>query len=1035
MRKRPVIWVSGPPGCGKTTLVSSYIEACNIPSLWYQIEEGDADPATFFYYMGQAAKKASPRKRKPLPLLTPEYLQGIPTFTLRYFENLYSRLKVPGVVVFDNYQEVPGESSFHEVILNGLSNIPDGINIILISRSDPPPILIRFRANHLMEVLGWNELRLTGEESDGIVRLRAKQKLSKETIQNLYHATDGWAAGLLLMLESLKRGIEPQMLGRLTPDEIVDYFVSELFDKTDKEIQEFFLKTAFLPKMTSRMAEELTGLPSANRILSTLSRNNYFTERRFHKEPLYQYHSLYRDFLLSRAKETFSPKALPVLLRRAAILLEEDGQTESAVSLFRDAGDWDEIVRLIIRHAPSMVEQGRNRPLEEWLNSLPKGMVEKKPWLLYWMGICRLSFDPSQSRSYFEKAFERFKTQREVAGIFLACWGIVHSIIYEMADFKPLDRWIPILEELGHDFKKFPSEEIELRFTTATFSSLVYRQPQHPEIETWAERALSLAEGSSNLNLKLQTISTVAIYRVNIGHFAKAFLVINSLKKLSQSRDATPLIRIRLGFIEAAYYRYVGLHEKCLKAVTDGLELSRTTGIHMFDIVLLYHGISSALSVSDSTTAARLLEEMASSLRSFRSFDLCMYHSARTQEALIRGDPSQASLHIEQALKLRMEAGFTFITGWCHIQNAHVMHELGRHREATEHLTHAFNFARNIRGKNNEYAVLLAKSLIAFDQAKEEAGLLSLRKAFALGRERGYFGTWGPKPSDMARLCTKALEAGIEVEYTQELIRRLNVIPDQPPIHLENWPWPLKIFTLGRFELIKDGKPIQFSKKVQQKPLSMLKALIAFGGREVREEHIADILWPEADGDAAHMSFITTLHRLRQLLGYEKTIQYREGGVNLGERYCWLDIWAFEHLLGQVDEKWKDELPDRAIQLTGRAIEMYRGSFLTEDPEKSWTISMRERLKSKFIRTVNQLAHYHGEIGQWENAVECYQKALEVNDLIEELYQNLMICHQHLGRKAEAMAVYSRCCKTLSAALGIEPSSKTQTIYRSLLSE
>jgi LuxR family maltose regulon positive regulatory protein len=1035
VRDHPVIWVSGPAGCGKTTLVNSYLEARKIPCLWYEVDEGDADLATFIYYLGQAAKRAAPRKRSPLPLLTPEYLQGIPTFTKRFFENLYERLQIPSCIVFDNYQEVSVESPFHEAILRGLSNLPPGINAVLISRAGPPASFIRLRANHLMEILAWKDLRLTLEESAGITKLRSKQKLSKETIAELHKAADGWTAGLVLMLERAKvEDTEPQMAGKGRPEEIFDYFASEIFDRTDREVQAFLLKTSILPKMTPRMAEELTGISSASHLLSMLSRNNYFTEKRLHSEPIYQYHPLFREFLLSRAKETLSQENLLALFRRAASLLEEDGQIEVAVTLLQEIGDRERIVRSILKHAPSMAAHGRYRPLQEWLSSLPKGMMEKDPWLLYWMGICCLPFDPAQSRHYFENAFERFKTQKEVTGIILACWGIVHSIIYGMADYKPLDRWIPVLEELGHSFKELPSDEIELYFTSALFSALAYRQPQHPEIETWAERALSLAEGSSNLNLKLQTIATVAIYRVQTGDFGKVSLIINSLRKLSQSRDATPLIRIRLGIIEAAYYRFVGLYEKCLKAITDGLELSRVTGIHTFEIALLYHGVCSAVSASDHKAAAKFLEEMSTSLRSFRPWDLCTYHSAKAQEALVREDPREASLHIEKAMNLKMEAGYTILDGWCHIQNAHVMHELGRHREAAEHLAHAFDFSRKIRGKNTEYGALLAEALFSLDQGKDEAGLNSLRKAFALGRERGYFGTWGPPPSGMAKLCTQALEAGIEIEYVQELIRRLNVIPDQPPLHLENWPWPLKIFTLGRFELIRDGNPIQFSRKVQQKPLAMLKALIAFGGSEVREEQISDVLWPEADGDAAHMSFITTLHRLRQLLGYEKAIQYREGRVKLDERYCWLDLWAFEYFLGQVDAKWKEELPDRAIQLTGKAIKMYRGSFMAGEPDKPWAISMRERLKSKFIRTVNQLAHYWEKTGQWENALECYQKALEVDDIIEELYQNLMTCYQRMGKKAEAIAIYNRCRKTLSAALGIEPSSKTQTIYRSLLS-
>ena len=177
---------------------------------------------------------------------------------------------------------------------------------------------------------------------------------------------------LILMLESVKRGIEPKGFGKVIPEEIVDYFASELLNKIDPEMQEFFLKTAFLPRMTAKMAEELTNLPSANRILSTLSRINYFLEKRFHKEPVYQYHPLYRDFLRLRARETFSPDTLSSLLRRAARLLEEDGQIEPAVELFRDLGDWDAMAQLIIKQAPSMLKQGRYHPLEEWLDSLPK---------------------------------------------------------------------------------------------------------------------------------------------------------------------------------------------------------------------------------------------------------------------------------------------------------------------------------------------------------------------------------------------------------------------------------------------------------------------------------------------------------------------------------------------------------------------------------------------------------------------------------------------------------------------------------------
>ncbi|MDY0040515.1 MAG: hypothetical protein RBS57_09405, partial [Desulforhabdus sp.] len=125
-RDQSILWITGPPGSGKTTLMASWLEARQMHSLWYQVDEGDSDPASFFYYLRLAAKRANPRKRKPLPLFTAEYQLGVPTFSRRFFENLYSRLipvaensASPFAVVFDNCHEVPSGALFHEILHAG----------------------------------------------------------------------------------------------------------------------------------------------------------------------------------------------------------------------------------------------------------------------------------------------------------------------------------------------------------------------------------------------------------------------------------------------------------------------------------------------------------------------------------------------------------------------------------------------------------------------------------------------------------------------------------------------------------------------------------------------------------------------------------------------------------------------------------------------------------------------------------------------------------------------------------------------------
>jgi hypothetical protein len=89
--------------------------------------------------MRLAAQRVAPRKRRPLPFLTPEYLFNLPIFALRYFEDLFSRLKSGSALVLDNYQMVPPESRFHELMAKMGSAMPAGIRVLVVSRQDPPP--------------------------------------------------------------------------------------------------------------------------------------------------------------------------------------------------------------------------------------------------------------------------------------------------------------------------------------------------------------------------------------------------------------------------------------------------------------------------------------------------------------------------------------------------------------------------------------------------------------------------------------------------------------------------------------------------------------------------------------------------------------------------------------------------------------------------------------------------------------------------------------------------------------------------------
>ncbi len=245
--------------------------------------------------------------------------------------------------------------------------------------------------------------------------------------------------------------------------------------------------------------------------------------------------------------------------------------------------------------------------------------------------------------------------------------------------------------------------------------------------------------------------------------------------------------------------------------------------------------------------------------------------------------------------------------------------------------------------------------------------------------------------------------------------------------------YPLMIYTMGIFEIIKDGMKIKFSRKSPRKPLTMLKALIALGGKNVLSLKISNELWPDADGIAAHNAFTTTLRRLRQLIGIDKAIVLQEGCLSLDPRYCWVDIWEFRTLLDQIDETAIERDKDRYVTTLEKAIRMYRGDFLMNDTIEQWAVSIRENLRTKYIRSILKLGRHWETAGQYEEAMVYYNKGLEVYDLVEDLYQRLMICNFRIGCNADVIGVYKKLEKVLSAAAGIVPSQKTKQIFESLV--
>jgi len=1036
MRQSPVIWISAPAGSGKTTLVSSYVEYSRISCVWYRLNEGDADPATFFYYMGQTASIASPRKRKSFPLLTPEYLGGISVFTQRFFEQLFGMFNPQMCLVLDDYHDVPSDAPLHSIINEALTVIPEGFNVIIISRNSPPDNLIRLKTNRYMGILKWQDLRLTEEETHQILLLRGKELGSKEMADTLYGLSDGWVAGLVLMSEIVKHEhIEPQQIPIRTFDEIFSYFAQEVFNGLDPKTQDFLLNTSFLSKITSSMAQELTGNTSAQSILRALEHNNYFIMSHFSVEHAYEYHPLFRDFLRSHARSVFNQDTLLSIRYKAAQLLDKSGQTESAFSLLKENGDWESMITLVTAHAPEMVKHGRYRSLRQWLDSLPSKAIQDNPWLLYWKGMSDFPLAPRSAQLLFEDAFRLFNTRDDKIGSIMAASGVVNTIWIQFDNFTPLNYWYVVLSDLFEDLTPFSNEEIKAEAISSILMTIALREISDADIGIWEKRALEIIETPVTIAAKAHGLHFCCWYRLLGSNPGDALPFLNELSRISRLPGTLPLTFIEAWSAETQYHLYTGSHDELMKAVRKGLNASRKTGIHVEDMWFINHAIVSFLGRMDYKGFRTWLNKIPRGAGDWPNWAKTLYHLQLMLIALIDKDYHHALRLGKTALEYATKTGSRMSAAHARVLLSQTLHFLGKEDDALQELEEVRVYARQ-RGSGLFSAMLfMTEALFAFDREDADEGLRFLRLVFKTARESGHLLTPLDNPVVTTDLCIKALEAGIEIEYVREIVRRRGLIAEKSPVHIANWPWKVKIYALGRFGIVKDDGRLPSSRKSQQTPLRLLKALISLGGRDIAEEMITAHLWPDSEGDLAHRSFTVTLHRLRKLLGNADTLRLSDGKLTLDNRYCWVDTWAFERLLGQAEECRRQGHHETALEFVSKALDLYRGGFLAGEREESWAVSPAERLRAKFLKGTSWLGEHLEKTKAWDEAAAHYEKCLAADDCSETIYRRLMICYTNLNRISDALAVYERCRKVLNSTLGIPPGVETETFHAKLIHE
>ncbi len=1026
---RPATYVVAPPGAGKTTLVASWLDARNLKGIWYQVDPGDADLATFIYYLGEAARPFTRKGQRPLPALTPEYLQDVEGFSRRFFRELFSRMPEDATLVLDNLQDVAPEQEFHQVIAQAVEEVPVGMTLIAISRHDPPGAYARLVANASVNYIDWEALKFNLEEASQMAINRTG--LSVNAMRKLHDQSDGWAAGLTLLIEGWS---SPNVVsgGRRTGTEtLFNYFAAQIFDQISRSTQEFLVTTAFLSQVPVSIAVELTGNAAAGKILDDLYRRHLFTHRRVSTEPVYWYHALFREFLLSRALELLEVESVRDVQRRAARLLESRGSFEEAFDLYSAAADWDAAADLAIDSAESMLARGRNQMLRDWIRAFPESLYVEHPRLSYLLGLSLLQTDPRDARRHLEFSVRTFDDQEDPYGKSLAVAAVIDSYFYEWSDFRPVRPWLDMLEQLVHRLQTAGQPDVALKLHASLLVGMLYAAPDHPFLPRAVRTVAESLKSDQDIN-RMMSIGIILLSYCNLsGDMELGRQVVARCAQLVDRIELTPINalwwHLRLGY----HHELSGNYGEARAALDRAIQICEAHGFRGLNgtfLLIASYQLSTAASDGRAEDARMWYERMITMADPGRPMDAWHLDESRAHLESLNGNYRSVAEIGEQALKRTAAAGMTYIEvltivnwgiGRAMLGDAVSLKEaMARLRRLTEKTCFSYF----------ECAARLTEARLALEHGRRQHGHSLLADGLKLARAQRFTYPQIVRFASMVpELFAEALRAGIESDYVVDTIRRLRIRP--PGRAPENWPWPIRIIALGGFEVWRDGRRLTFPGKAPRKPLALLKVMIAYGGHDVPEYRITDALWPGEDADLAAKNLDVTLARLRKLLGLPQSIMFNEDMFSLNPDLFWTDVWAFENAANEAIGGTQANGTRTTAQ---NAIDFYRGDFLPADEAAPWVLRKRERLRSTFLRTVQLAGKRLEEEKQWEQAIACYERGIDSDDLAEPFYQGLMRCYRKLDRDAEAMVAYRRLRKLLSVVLGMAPSEPTQALARTL---
>jgi len=384
-----VTLVCAPAGFGKTTLLAQWVQTINTPTAWLSLDEYDNEQRVFVRSLTAALQSAFPKAFHGIAdLFRAPHFPPVDQVVSLFINDLAD---VPDdlILVLDDYHLIRNRE-IHALFDLLIEHLPPQFHLVLVTRSDPPLPVHRWRALGYLNDLRPADLRFTLEETEAFLNRELGKDVAHETAISFEERTGGWIAIERLAALSLRNIADItaalDQLPRYADHSIQNYLIEEVLAHLEPAVQELLVKASVLEQFCSELCTAVIGGDSSyKRVQATLDwleHSNVFMIPLDDRKGWYRFHHLFQQLLRQRLQAHLRAEELAMLHQRASTWYAGQGLIEQAIEHALAAGDMTGATSLVEVQFLGAFEHEQLAQIEHWLRLLPEEQIQVSACLL-----------------------------------------------------------------------------------------------------------------------------------------------------------------------------------------------------------------------------------------------------------------------------------------------------------------------------------------------------------------------------------------------------------------------------------------------------------------------------------------------------------------------------------------------------------------------------------------------------------------------------------------------------------------------------